>query len=147
MPFKSITYPLDSQSLKFNHKPSAISAPSHSIPSLYEPPCFLTLPREIRQKILYYTFDNVHGKDLNSKYTCSDYVYWDGWSSELEEWACVLAPLHPILKADLPFVLEQRKKKLFADFPFYAVERYEKEVRREDLSCVHDRGRCDPYSW
>lgn len=106
------------------------------------------MSREIRQKILYYTFDHAHHADLDANFECRNDDDWVFVPCEMEEWAGLLGSLHPTLEADLPYVLEQRKMELVAEFPIYAEERQDiEEEQLEEQFYLHDRGRCEPYDW
>jgi len=77
------------------------------------PTTFLTLPRELRQKILFDTFHGAHGLDLlfNFRHYCflTRAMKEEFKTPNIERKARELALVHPTIAEDIGFVLEQWK--------------------------------------
>jgi hypothetical protein len=95
------------------------SKPQAAAPTKPEPPNFLTLPREVRQSILYMTYDFSVADDYlrvrkrprvklpGQKYKPGFEGYLANQLPYVNKWVQVLCKVHPIVCDDLGFVVKE----------------------------------------
>ncbi|KAE9987314.1 hypothetical protein EG328_003038 [Venturia inaequalis] len=66
---------------------------------------FISLPRELRQQILFYTFYDAHLADLNHNYEIGQSPVLE--TPNMSTWAHDLASTHPVISVDVQFVADK----------------------------------------